>query len=211
MAIDTAKSFFKEYLLTPASATWTDLINGTRNSITGADFSGNLWNLSVCSVPVIAGRDMAYRINRYAHTNCVRKLPRSSVVFTTVSCIAGVTASFLAIRILSTLGVALSPFTADKIVRLTALYTVVAAATPISKFFGITLPFFTEGPTVMTTFAFDKSNDGSSYSLGITLPLFTGPMILGAAAAAGYFGERSLYVIGALSALTGAVTGSFSK
>jgi hypothetical protein len=40
------------------------------------------------------------------------------------------------------------------------------------------------------------------------LRFFQVPMFLGAAAVSGYFGERSLYVIGALSALTFAVNAS---
>jgi hypothetical protein len=198
---------FKEYFLTPASATWTDLKNGAQNSITAANLSGNFWNLLICSAPVIAGHQVAHKINSYAHqSRLIHNNPLYSFVSTTISCVAGTTASFIAIRVLSHLGATLAPFSADKALHLATLYTVVSATVvPISKFFGIQLPFFTEYPTMIATYVLEGKDKDSIYSLKIKLPLFTGSLFLGATAAAGYFGDRSLYVIGALSALTGAV------
>lgn len=212
MVIATAKGLFNDHFLLPASTTWNTLISGVKSSITRADLSGNLWNTLVCSAPVIAGHQVAHKINSYAHQSMFRQVPLSSYVFTTISCIAGSTASFITIRVLSHLSATLAPYTVDKVLHLATLYTVVSAtASPISKFFGIKLPFFNEGPTLTTAFAADGNSKYSKYELIIHLPLFTGTMILGATAAAGYFGERSLYVIGALSALTGAVNASLGE
>lgn len=207
MAVATAKGLFNDHFSSHASAIWNDLKNGVQSSITRADLSGNLWNTLVCSAPVIAGHQVARKINSYAHQSMLNKIPLSSYVFTIISCIAGSTASFMTIKVLSHLGATLVPYTADKVLHLATLYTVVSAtASSISKFFGIKLPFFSEGPTFTATYALDKNKKKvSEYTLVIILPLFTGTLIFGAAAAAGYFGERSLYVIGALSALSGAM------
>ena len=183
MAAATAKGLFREHFVSPASATWIDLKNGAQNSITRADISGYLWNSLVCSAPLVAGGAAAYAINNYAHQHWVSKLPfksATSLVFTTISFIAGASVSFFAVRLLSANGGTLSSFTADKALRLETLHVVVlTAATPISLFFGSPL-----------------------------LRFFQLPMFFGAAAVSGYFGERSLYVIGALSALTFAVHAS---
>ncbi len=187
MAVATAKRLFNENFSLPASTTWNDLKNGVQSSITRADLSGNLWNALICSAPAIAGGGVAYAINKYAHTHWVHK-PRfklvPSLVFTTISCIAGATVSFVAIRILSANSITLSPFTADKALCLATLYIVTGdSAMSISTFFGIPLDNY-------------------------FIPLRN----LGAAAAvSGYFGNRSLSVIGALSALFFAVTGSSKR
>ncbi len=184
MAVSTAKGLFNEHFVSHASATWNDLKNGAESSITKADLSGNLWNALVCSTPVIAGGGVAYAINLYAHTHWVVKgrfkfVP--SLLFTTISCIAGATVSFIAIRVLSANNVNLSSFTADKAICLATLNMGMLAATiPISTFFGIPL---------------QRSFNALLY-LGAT------------AAVSGYFGKRSLSVIGALSALFFAVTAS---
>ena len=185
MAVATAKGLFNEHFVSPATATWNALQNGAQSSITRADISGNLWNSLVCSAPYIAGGGAAYAINQYAHKHWVAKLPfksLSSLIVTTISCIAGATASFVAVRVLSANSITLSSFTADKVLCLTTLYFVAQnAVIPISTFFGLPLRLFFEMST----------------TLGAT------------AAISGYFGERSLYVIGAFSALTFAVNASF--
>lgn len=181
MAVATAKGLFNDHFSTPALATWKALKNGAQNSITGEDIAGNLWNTLVCSAPLIAGGQVAYKINLYAHKHWLleRQFKQvSSFIFTAVSFIAGASVSFFAIRVLFDIGGTLSPFTADKALRLATLNSgVLAAAKPISTFFGSSLHHFFEVPI----------------HLGAT------------AAVSGYFGERSLYVIGALSALTYAV------
>jgi hypothetical protein len=183
MTVTAAKGLFTEHFTSPASATWTDLKNGAQNSITRADISGYLWNSLVCSAPLVAGGATAYAINNYAHQHLVSKLPfksASSLICTTVSFIIGASVSFFVVRLLSANSGTLSSFTADKALRLETLHVVVlAAAAPISLFFGSPLFRF-----------------------------FQAPLFLGAAAVSGYFGERSLYVIGALSALTFAVNAS---
>jgi hypothetical protein len=186
----TATGLFKEHFWSPASATWTDLKNGTQNSITKADISGYLWNSLVCTAPLIVGGGTAYTINRYVHNNFVSKLDQRPVAYsfasllaTTGSVIVGATVSFFAIRLLSANGATLSPFTAEKALKLETLHVVsMAAITPISMFFRTPI-----------------------------LQFFQVPMFFGAAAVSGYFGERSLYVIGALSALTFAVQAAFTR
>jgi hypothetical protein len=54
----------------------------------------------------------------------------------------------------------------------------------------------------------NTNKKGHTYEMAIIFPHYISAMLLGATAAAGYFGDRSLYVIGALSALDGAVSGS---
>lgn len=183
MAAATAKGLFTEHFVSPASATWIDLKNGAQNSITRADISGYLWNSLVCSTPLVAGGGAAYAINKYAHQHWVSKLPfesATSLIFTTISFIAGASVSFFVVRFLSAIGGTLSPFTADKALHLETLHIIVlASATPISAFFGAPL-----------------------------LRFFQVPLFFGAAAVSGYFGERSLYTIGALSALAFAVSAS---
>jgi hypothetical protein len=182
----TATGLFKEHFWAPASATWTDLKNGTQNSITRADISGYLWNTLICTAPLIVGGGTAYAINQYAHKHWVNKLPFKSLasfVFTAVSFMAGASISFFAIRILSANGATLSPLTAEKALKLETLIVVsTAAITPISLFFGTPI-----------------------------LRFFQVPLFFGAAAVSGYFGERSLYVIGALSALTFAVQAAITR
>jgi hypothetical protein len=186
MAATTVKGFFTEHFVSPASATWSDLQNGAQNSITRADISGYLWNSLVCCAPLVAGGATAYAINKYAHQHLVRKLPfksANSLICTTLSFIAGASVSFLAVRLLSASGGTLFSFTADKAIRLETLNVVMlAAATPISAFFGTPL-----------------------------LRFFQVPLFLRAAAVSGYFGERSLYVIGTLSSLTFAVHASLPR
>ncbi len=181
----TATGLFKEHFWSPASATWTDLKNGTQNSITKADISGYLWNALACTTPLIAGGGTAYAINQYAHKHWVDKAPFksvASVLFTAVSFMAGASISFFAIRILSANGATLTAFTAEKALKLETLHVVtLAAITPIAMFFRTPIFHF-----------------------------FQIPMFFGAAAVSGYFGERSLYVIGALSALHFAVRASFT-
>jgi len=182
----TATGLFREHFWSPASATWMDLKNGAQNSITKADITGYLWNALACTTPLIAGGGTAYAINQYAHKHWVDKAPfksAASLLFTAVSFMAGASISFFAIRILSANGATLSAFTAEKALKLETLHVVsMAAIAPISRFFGAPISHF-----------------------------FQIPMFFGAAAVSGYFGERSLYVIGALSALHFAVLASRTR
>jgi hypothetical protein len=176
MATATANGFFREHFLAPATTTITELKNGAQNSITRADISGYLTNAIICAVPLIAGGGVAYAINQYIHQHVVHKLPGRSVIsflVTTFSVITGAAVSFFVVRLLSANHITLSPLTADKALRLETLHVVVMSAiTPLALYFKVPL------------FGF--------YSV---------PAFFGAAAVSGYFGERSLYVIGLLSAL----------
>jgi hypothetical protein len=179
MVVTAAKGLFNEHFTSPASETWNALKNGAQRSITSADISGNLWNSLVCSAPLLTGKKTAYRINQFAHKHWVCKLPLASLIFTTISFIIGSSVSFLAIRVLSAYSWPLSSFTADKALRLAALDIIVLeASAPISDFF--------LGAPISSLFS-------ESMQVGVV------------AAVSGYFGERSLYVIGALSALKGAI------
>jgi hypothetical protein len=96
-----------------------------------------------------------------------------SFVYTVGSVVAGATVSFFVIKLLSANHMTLSPFTADKALRLETLHVVIMAMiTPLALYFEIPLISF-----------------------------YNVPAFFGAAAVSGYFGERSLYVIGLLSAL----------
>ncbi len=176
MATATANGFFREHFLAPATTTITDLKNGAQNSITRADIAGYLTNVVICTLPLVAGGGVAYAINEYIHRNLVHKVPGKSVVsfiVTAFSVITGAAVSFFVVRLLSANHITLSPLTADKALRLeTAHVVVMSAITPLALYFRVPL------------FGF--------YSV---------PAFFGAAAVSGYFGERSLYVIGLLSAL----------
>jgi hypothetical protein len=102
-----------------------------------------------------------------------------SVLSTTASVIVGAGVSFFVIKFLAANRITLDSFSADKTLKLEALSILPAAAlSPLYLYFGLHryLSFYP---------AF--------------LPCF------GVGTFAGYFGQRSLYVIGAISALSGAV------
>jgi len=185
MAVAAAKGLFNDHVSSPALLAWSTLKNRVQSSVARADFPANLWNTSVCSVPFFVGGGVAGLINGYAHAHWVHKSPSKPVTsffFTTVSCIAGASVSFVAIKALSAIGITLYSFSADTALCLITLQVVVlTAAIPISKFFKKPLE---------TLFA-------------------TGMCSLTTGAITGYFGDRSLYAVGALSALFCAVECSF--
>ncbi len=151
MAAATAKGLFTEHFVSPASATWIDLKNGAQNSITRADISGYLWNSLVCSTPLVAGGGAAYAINKYAHQHWVSKLPfesATSLIFTTISFIAGASVSFFVVRFLSAIGGTLSPFTADKALHLETLHIIVLGISNsyFSIFWSPTTAFLSSAP-----------------------------------------------------------------
>ena len=168
-----ARNFFVQNFWTPASATWNDLKNGAQRSFTKDDITNCLWNSLIWAAPAIAGGGADYVINIYAHEAYFLTL------FTAGSVIAGATVSFFVVKFLSANHVTLSPFTADKALKLDTLHTVtLATINPLAGYFN--LPYLTHLP-----------------------------VLFGTLAVAGYFGERSLYVIGALSALYCAVNTTF--
>ena len=172
----TATGFFREHFLSPATATISDLKNGAQNSITRADIAGYLTNAVICTVPLIAGGGVANAINQYIHRHFVHRAPGKSVVsflVTTFSVITGAAVSFFVVRLMSANRITLSPLSADAALRLeTAHVVIMTAITPLALYFRVPL------------FGF-----------------YNVPAFFGAAAVSGYFGERSLYVIGLLSAL----------
>jgi hypothetical protein len=177
-----AKNIFIQNFWTPASTIWTNLKNDTLSSFTRNDITDHLWNSVICSAPLIAGGVTAHLINTFAHENLPKNLPVKrlfSVLCTAGSVIVGASVSFLVIRLLSANHGTLAPFTADKALKLETLHGVTVA--------------------IISPIAFYFS-----------IPLWQFiPKFFGTAAIASYFGERSLYVIGSLSALHGAMNAAF--
>lgn len=180
------RKFLDHTFWTPATTTWNDLKNGTQNSFTRADIKNFLWNSLICCTPVIAGGATAHVVNTYAH----KRLPKESAVrpllsflYTIGSTVAGAAVSFFVIRLLAVNHGTLVPFSADKALKLETLHVVAMAALTI----------------LVNYFELD---------LGRVRYL---SLFVGGAAVSGYFGECSLYVIGALSSFQFAVNASFAK
>lgn len=177
-----AQAHFKNTFWAPTTETWNDIKNGTVRSFTKNDFTHSIWNSILCSAPMISGGAPAFLMNSFIHGMIPRQLPLRTVfsfMSTTASVIVGAGVSFFAIKFLAANHITLDNFSAEKVVKLEALSIVpIAVLSPLYHYFNLyqSLSFYP---------AF--------------LPLFA------VGAFAGYFGQRSLYVIGAISALSAAI------
>ncbi|HUD01632.1 MAG TPA: hypothetical protein VMR37_04855 [Rhabdochlamydiaceae bacterium] len=185
MSLAAASNLFTTHFLTPTLATWNDLRDGTLRSVTKADITDYLWNSLIAFAPFFAGGTTAHALNTFAHKSMPEKLPVRrvfSVLCTTGSFIVGAAVSYFVIRFLASFNGNLAPFTADKAIKLEMLVLVpILAINPIARFFNVQL-------------------NNNIYFI---------PHIVGLGAFTGYFGQRSLYVIGALAALHAAVNAAF--
>jgi hypothetical protein len=177
-----AQALFKNNFLNPATETWYDIKKGAMRSFTKDDFTHSIFNTIVCSAPMIAGGGTAGLMNSFLHGIIPRQLPLRKVVSficTTASVIVGAGVSFFAIKLLAANRITLDNFSGDKVVKLEALTILpIAALSPLYYYFNLyaSLSFY---PAALS--------------------------FLAAGAFAGYFGQRSLYVIGAISALSSAI------
>lgn len=186
-----AVHFFKEHFLSPMIDTWTELKNSSENSLTRVDISNYIWNSLICSFPLVAGGGIAHVANSFFHQRLNNNFSKSSptktlfsVLCTASSTILGITISFFVVKFLNANGGTLSTFTADKALKLETLHVMVLGTlTPLASYFEI------------------------QHIVGFNLFL----SFMDAPAVAGYFGSRSLYVIGALSALHLAIRASAPK
>jgi hypothetical protein len=186
MSLAAASNLFNTHFLTPTLATWNDLRDGSLRSVTKADITDYLWNSLIACAPYFAGGTTAHMLNTFAHKSMPEKLPARrvfSILCTTGSFIVGAAVSYFVIRFLASFNGNLAPFTADKAVKLEMLVLVpILAINPIARLFKVHLT--------------------NTYFI---------PYIVGVGAFTGYFGQRSLYVIGALTALHAAVNAAIIK
>lgn len=177
-----AQALFKNNFWYPTTETWNDIKNGTLKSFTKNDFTHSIWNSILCTAPMIAGGGPASLMNSFLHGMIPRQLPLrkiASIMCTTASVIVGTGVSFFAIKFLVANRITLDNFSGDKVIKLEALCIVpISALSPLYYYFDLyqSLSFY---PAFLPFFA--------------------------VGAFAGYFGQRSLYVIGALSALSSAI------
>ncbi len=174
-----------QYLSAPASATWEDIKGGVLRSFTKVDITNYMWNSLIASAPCIAGGVAANMLNTFIHQLFPRELPAKrifSILSTAASVMVGTGVSFFVIKFLASFNGNLSPFTAEKALKFeTLIHVTILAFNPIA--------------------------------ISLRVPIgglfFSPHFVLGLGGATGYFGQRSLYVLGALSALQWAVSASF--
>lgn len=171
-----ASALYRNYVSVPSNDLWKALIGGTK-SFTRSDFTGSLLNSVICVIPAAAGGIPAAFTNQFIHAFIPSKLPFRrlfSILATGASVVVGVGVNFFVINFLAAKWTTLDSFSSDKTLKL----QVVGA-----------LPALTISPILLTL----RMYYFSGYA-ALTIAF-------GIGATAGYFGHRSLQVIGALSAL----------
>ncbi|MBS0649291.1 MAG: hypothetical protein JSS10_08730 [Verrucomicrobia bacterium] len=174
-----AAALYKNYVSVPGNDLWKSLLGGTK-SFTRSDFTGSLLNSAICVIPVAAGGIPAAFTNQLIHACIPSHLPFRrvfSILATGTSVVVGVGVNFFVVNFLAAHRITLDNFSSDKALKLQVAGT---------------LPALTLSPIFLTLGMYDFCGYAA-------LPIF-----FGIGATAGYFGHRSLQVIGALSALYGA-------
>ncbi len=178
-----AQALFKNTFWVPTTETWNDIKNGTMKSFTKNDFTHSIWNSILCTAPMIAGGGTAHLTNSFLHGIIPRQLPLrkiASFMCTTASVIVGTGVSFFAIKFLAANRITLDNFLPEKAIKLEILSTVpLVPLSLIYCYLGLHQTALSFYPAFLPIFA--------------------------VGAVAGYFGQRSLYVIGMISALCSAI------
>jgi hypothetical protein len=174
-----AAVLYRDHVSAPSTALWNVLIGGTK-SFNRSDFTGSLLNSVICIIPAAAGGIPAALTNRVIHAFIPSKLPLRrvfSILATGASVVVGIGVNFFVIKFLAANRITLDSFSADKALKLQVL--------------GV-LPFLAISPVLLQLGMFGYSGYAAI------------PIVFGIGATSGYFGHRSLQVIGALSALLAA-------